>query len=100
MRISDWSSDVCSSDLVLRAGGQTVLPDDQRAPFAGAVAVEARDIQGAVIEQVGVRGAVRRVEGAVGNELVDAPRCRIVAHVKGDAEIGRAACRDRECQYV
>src|SRR3546814_13437863 len=76
MRISDWSSDVCSSDLVLRAGGQTVLPDDQRAPFAGAVAVEARDIQGAVIEQVGVRGAVRRVEGAVGNELVDASRCR------------------------
>src|SRR3546814_17451972 len=53
----------------------------------GGVGGEARDIQGAVIEQVGVRGAVRRVEGAVGNELVDAPRCRIVAHVKGEAVV-------------
>src|SRR3546814_16128017 len=53
----------------------------------GGVGGEARDIQGAVIEQVGVRGAVRRVEGAVGNELVDAPRCRIVAPVKGDAVV-------------
>src|SRR3546814_5175550 len=28
MRISDWSSDVCSSDLVIKAGGQhNVVPD-------------------------------------------------------------------------
>src|SRR3546814_16095153 len=26
MRISDWSSDVCSSDLILRIWGQTLVP--------------------------------------------------------------------------
>src|SRR3546814_5966749 len=28
MRISDWSSDVCSSDLLLDADGKIVSPDD------------------------------------------------------------------------
>src|SRR3546814_9155737 len=36
MRISDWSSDVCSSDL---AGGLAVGKDDQLALGAGAVAM-------------------------------------------------------------
>src|SRR3546814_17376338 len=46
---------------VRRAGGQTVLADDQRAPFARAVAVEARHIERAIVEEVGVRSAERRV---------------------------------------
>src|SRR3546814_18796387 len=33
MRISDWSSDVCSSDL-LSYTGRNIIPDDVRATFA------------------------------------------------------------------
>src|SRR3546814_6902106 len=48
MRISDWSSDVCSSDLLtLPAGVQTVTGDDLEtlvaAPGGGAVLARARD---------------------------------------------------------
>ncbi len=66
-------------------GGQAVLPDDQRAPLARAVAVEACDIERAIVEQFGVRGAVRRAERTVGNEFIDAARRVVVTHVKGDA---------------
>src|SRR3546814_4403935 len=77
MRISDWSSDVCSSDLPVdsrprrarRGGG---------APASGAVAGECpwRD-------RVGRGGAA------------------IAPHpTPQGAEIGRASCRERVCQYV
>src|SRR3546814_3455759 len=69
MRISDWSSDVCSSDLLQRAFGTDAGGGDQR--------------RGAVLGgQRGVR--------AGGQQLGD----------DGRAEIGRASCRERVCQYV
>src|SRR3546814_4927901 len=82
MRISDWSSDVCSSDLsgvadVVTLGMQpgpvrmfsalTILPEQSAAEF------DARHPQGA--------------------DYV------IVPAVHRD-EIGRASCRERVCQYV
>src|SRR3546814_4927536 len=82
MRISDWSSDVCSSDLD-GVGGQrwwhTMLQDfigllrlQHLAHFLHALARESRQLR---------RGR----------------RCRygVVIH-----EIGRASCRERVCQYV
>src|SRR3546814_17456386 len=33
MRISDWSSDVCSSDLVLSADGNATTENDMKRPF-------------------------------------------------------------------
>src|SRR3546814_3827147 len=33
MRISDWSSDVCSSDLTLRTGAATMLPPAAMSPI-------------------------------------------------------------------
>src|SRR3546814_5342761 len=76
MRISDWSSDVCSSDLVVAQQGaefglgealHTGLVADQRQQPA----------------QPNVRAAeehsVRR---------------------RGHRQIGRASCRERVCQYV
>src|SRR3546814_3772297 len=50
---------------IRRARGQPVLADDQRAPFARTVAVEARDIERAIVEQGGVRRAVGVAIGAV-----------------------------------
>src|SRR3546814_18403398 len=69
MRISDWSSDVCSSDL----------PDDGRAPqLAGAidagVAVGVDDHEVAGTDQRGDRAQVRLVAGGEAGRLAFAVR--------------------------
>src|SRR3546814_2723317 len=90
MRISDWSSDVCSSDLVMlpplrdrrsdiaalaghfvEAGRHAGLPDRQFAP-AAMQRLERHDWPGNVRE--------------LGNVV--------------QRQIGRASCRERVCQYV
>src|SRR3546814_8286914 len=73
MRISDWSSDVCSSDLVAL---QRHLPDE----FSG-------------------RGARRFPSSAW--RLQQCSGCRQSRRlVQQRREIGRASCRERVCQYV
>src|SRR3546814_12921286 len=91
MRISDWSSDVCSSDLDMIAGAGIGVP----AP-AEVAAVEDIDI----VDRKGERAAVLRLghrqgESAVAEEgrLAPGPRQPIPA-------LGRASCRERGCQYV
>src|SRR3546814_5039867 len=106
MRISDWSSDVCSSDLADRKAAVIVasaglqkwqqmhVADAQRVqirhPLAHTIEVagETFDI-GAVAEHV---GAIEPVGGARGVEFK-----QIVGAL---VEIGRASCRERVCQYV
>src|SRR3546814_18060719 len=94
MRISDWSSDVCSADLeqpLLQRRDVLVLVDDER-PVAGA---ELLGHAGVLLQRTGgeqqqvapVGGALRGLQVDVG--LVDLR----------DA-IGRASCRERVCQYV
>src|SRR3546814_5232647 len=80
MRISDWSSDVCSSDLV-----------DESAVLVGFFP-EAGDGVAArhQIEDTEAAGLMDRGEGRGG------ARCP----VKVDQKIGRASCRERVCQYV
>src|SRR3546814_3629421 len=79
MRISDWSSDVCSSDLMRRW-------------------VVAHDLP--INEAVGMRDD--RIAGLVALPLLH-------PHVLGPLEqvgqveagqLGRASCRERVCQYV
>src|SRR3546814_1356457 len=84
MRISDWSSDVCSSDLVAGAGGGVDGGGDGvEARLRGLPLGQARagDLEGA---DLGDGGADHAGEGGVA-----APQ-----------EIGRASCRERVCQYV
>src|SRR3546814_5256658 len=78
MRISDWSSDVCSSDLR--------VDDAQPHPLAGAVDRPVDDI-GAVVKA----GFARR-SAACG--------LRAGQELAGEDQIGRASCRERVCQYV
>src|SRR3546814_6681794 len=83
MRISDWSSDVCSSDLSAlaahRQGGARTGVDAQGDGGDGA-GPSCGDEAGAP------RHDRKAVEGDIGGWL---PR-----------QIGRASCRERGCQYV
>src|SRR3546814_5291998 len=75
MRISDWSSDVCSSDLA----------NYGRQPFVELEPDLARNLGLAVID----RGLQHLALGREPEAVVD--------HL---GKIGRAACRERVCQYV
>src|SRR3546814_6052496 len=81
MRISDWSSDVCSSDLRLEA--RDLL---------------ARDIDDRLIEQSQLVFR-QRVAQRIFDRLALA---RLIVHRVGieAIEIGRASGRERVCQYV
>src|SRR3546814_4183295 len=76
MRISDWSSDVCSSDLPLDE-----IERERKA--ARANYVEQQAAKAAALAAAGDAAAGDTAEAAA----------------DGD-EIGRASCRERVCQYV
>src|SRR3546814_9538883 len=58
MRISDWSSDVCSSDLVLEPGERVLAPADQRQRVAEP---EAAREKRALARRQAVRDRVRAI---------------------------------------
>src|SRR3546814_14476517 len=94
MRISDWSSDVCSSDLVWdwkQHSGDTIERQMRRLGTSGdwSRSVFTMDpMPAAAVIEAFVR---LHEEGLVyrGQRLVN-----------WDPEIGRASCRERVCQYV
>src|SRR3546814_14107683 len=100
MRISDLSSDVCSSDLLacegdMLLGGHALFP--RHGPERiGLLHFEARHRAESCIDQAALQRAqreaafVRHVVIALGNE----------AALTVDQEIGRASCREGVCQYV
>src|SRR3546814_11106984 len=98
MRISDWSSDVCSSDLTLTGFRMISLQDAQdsaqslREALDGAGLSDAVEIRKTVDENGMVRFAIDLAPGR--KDRMEA----ILRHL-GD-EIGRASCRERVCQYV
>src|SRR3546814_17789504 len=98
MRISDWSSDVCSSDLFQR----------QSCTLHGAKHIDLKNpLYG------GVGGLGKRPYGACDACVVDQRRkwtqvmFGLLKHAEKSAllspvkvKIGRASCRERVCQYV
>src|SRR3546814_20804236 len=103
MRISDWSSDVCSSDLADKRLGRIgktlgdILPEldapvgDPAADLfekLGALMPEFADDEPAHCHAAGQNGAERR-----GEELRLLRRGQPI-------KIGRASCRERVCRYV
>src|SRR3546814_14253669 len=109
MRISYWSSDVCSSDLVI---GVVIAIEDELA-----VRIEQAPPPGAAVSQIVEEEAVaRRAGDAVKRSRIgglDRPaghraerqrrRGGKVEQAKGEIarrEIGRASGRERVCQYV
>src|SRR3546814_2016478 len=89
MRISDWSSDVCSSDLLflrrrvllpLKEAGQHF---DRMAAGDLTARVEVRNSN-----EIGqLFGALKRMQ-------------ENLARTVSQVQIGRASCRERVCQYV
>src|SRR3546814_15104600 len=113
MRISDWSSDVCSSDLPLNAmePGQPMPADALTIDFeAEATGAAPSGFSSAVNKGRPGAWRVERVVGAPSgtNAVVqtdaDRTNSRFPVLVYNDFqaadEIGRASCRERVFQYV
>src|SRR3546814_17487425 len=114
MRISDWSSDVCSSDLV--GGGKSALDtvhrvghlaeEDDIGPQRGGTARRARPSlahRPVPVLPRPARGAQCRQQFAVHVEPPPCARAFVqVVDLLGDGQqaIGRASCRDRGWKYV
>src|SRR3546814_8593933 len=95
MRISDWSSDVCSSDLhlYLRRGVVDQVGKGRRRTDTD----EAH--RSAVVEAHGHAAVELRLADR-GNRSKKIAQLRRPVVVCIDDEIGRASCRERVCQYV
>src|SRR3546814_7498751 len=91
LRISDWSSDVCSSDL-------------DQLEFSGA------DREPIIAAQLGIPGRLglahrAQAVGQAGRGpdpvlVIAVPAALIMRAQMRDDEIGSASCRERVCQYV
>src|SRR3546814_10141787 len=87
MRISDWSSDVCSSDLA--ADDRELLP---------VLFAKDRDVGADLVEQLGDDGrdpvemAGTRGAAIIGAQLGDFDAAAV------PREIGRASCREHVCE--
>src|SRR3546814_20875465 len=88
MRISDWSSDVCSSDLLSTIAFATLAPKYRN-------------------EGTAMFTLIRNIGSSIGISVLQAMtirnaatvHSRLVETVRPD-QIGRASCRERVCQYV
>src|SRR3546814_5391930 len=105
MRISDWSSDVCSSDLLdaIRTalarqlgpvwGGSADLPPHLRCLFAAFALKAARKRE----KSQELLDRLNEIWATKGHKAK--PKAMDKALLE-DKEIGRASCRERVCQYV
>src|SRR3546814_10125569 len=93
MRISDWSSDVCSSDLLspsrqeILALNRTIVRSAETMVF---YPMAAPWVAGFVRKHAKFRVEIETTNFAVGNGFLSLSR----------TEIGRASCRERVGQYV
>src|SRR3546814_20508161 len=103
MRISDWSSDVCSSDLLRQSGTPSPLPQRrlERASHmleAGRPAAALADVTrmpGRAAGSNWMEQARRYIEARRPMDLIETAALR-----EPRRSIGRAACRARLGQYV
>src|SRR3546814_2724341 len=105
MRISDWSSDVCSSDLRngKRGAGQwrRIGWDEALDEIADRlVAVRERYGAPALCAAVSNAFSSRGVSVALLMRAYGSPNWMMNQDLCGGCQIGRASWRDRVCQYV
>src|SRR3546814_7689004 len=101
MRISDWSSDVCSSDL-----RYWQIQDAMKALQGARLTIAQRYLDGEIdrrtavtLTQVYLLVSPARAERSVA--FTDQYRSYVVTYVAGEAmELGRESCGERGGQYV
>src|SRR3546814_15154802 len=104
MRISDWSSDVCSSDLLrvaLRAGGTNAELKYLRRWMRDAGLQLHSDLR--ISPEVNLRNQTAELSAealAKIDVLILDDRAWYDLAGSERQEIGRASCRERVCQYV
>src|SRR3546814_13801879 len=107
LRISDWSSDVCSSDL-----HETPPQPDQRRQADDPGQYHIRPVHGTALSEARAMTAITTVAGsackcrsrmadhdAIELEFFRHIGAQLIRLGTGD-QIGRASCRERVCQYV
>src|SRR3546814_4504085 len=87
MRISDWSSDVCSSDLAFGFSSAGVFMVGE----SWLTSTAPREGRGKVL---GLYMILNKGAFGIGQLLL------LVGDPSGDRQCGRASCRDRVCQSV
>src|SRR3546814_9475490 len=98
MRMSDWSSDVCSSDLLVL---RDVVFETGRADLKPGAAERLRPLASYLQANPNVRVRIDGHTDAQGSDAYNqALSDRRAASVRAALEIGRASCRERVCQYV
>src|SRR3546814_2135116 len=90
MRISDWSSDVCSSDLGGDTHEKSIRPVHRMPGGRGRRVYFRRSGRG--------KSRLPRQPLALEDDQADPDAARTGCGLHG--EIGRASCRERVCQYV
>src|SRR3546814_18133167 len=109
MRISDWSSDVCSSDLLVhadvlrdRAGNLRLLQPVEGRQLDRRIADTSLVLVGILEEQAVVTGqieiVVARVQVAVAVDRED--RRTACRQIDAADKLGTGKCRERVCQSV
>src|SRR3546814_14003353 len=115
MRISDWSSDVCSSDLLNHAVDTAYAALQKAKQVAPEVFQEAvgaaNDMYDNVVSWAGdVAASVNDFTSDLGTRALNGLKSLTpglyswlnedTGNVEGLNETGRASCRERVCQYV
>src|SRR3546814_17377686 len=99
MRISDWSSDVCSSDLkmLLAAEGLPKSAPDGNSMIDSLPMGASRAVEGAKLRSAREMDLARTIEAI---DAVKSARVHLAVEPASlFLQLGRAECRERVCQY-
>src|SRR3546814_6325327 len=103
MRISDWSSDVCSSDLVAAVGSRLEFTANAGIPQNRILGDEVRDNDrdeaAERVLPVTTRWGLALL-GLAAGETIAVEDAGTAARQRPTGETGRARCRERVCQKV
>src|SRR3546814_6372150 len=100
MRISDWSSDVCSSDLMTHnhpTSAEGLTP----AYLNGLLAETLPEARVETVNVIDAKTYGEQMVSTAGRVIIDVTYAAgSPPNLPRNLEIGRASCRERVCQYV